>query len=83
VLADIIDKTVLVLTIAIIARALMTWIPNLDPYNPIVQFLIAITEPILKPIRSVMPRGMMIDFTPMIAIVLLQVIGRALVRNFA
>jgi len=82
-LADIIDKTVLVLTIAIIARALMTWIPNLDPLNPIVQFVIAITEPILKPIRSVMPRGMMIDFTPMIAIVLLQVIKGVMIRNLA
>ena len=80
-LADIIDKTVLVLTIAIIARALMSWLPNLNPYNPIVQFIIAITEPILRPIRAVMPRGMMIDFTPMIAIILLQVIGAALVRN--
>jgi YggT family protein len=82
-IADIIDKTVLVFTILIILRALMTWIPNLDPYNPIVQFLVQTTEPILAPIRALMPRGIMIDFTPMIAIVLLQVIGHVLVNATA
>jgi YggT family protein len=66
----------------IIIRALLSWV-NPDPYNPIVQIIVTITEPILKPIRSVMPRGMMIDFTPMIAIILLQVIGYALARNLA
>jgi YggT family protein len=78
-MAQIIDATILVLTIAIIGRALISWIPNLDPRNPIVEFLVTVTEPILAPIRSVMPRGIMFDFSPIIAIFLLQLIGRALV----
>ena len=82
-IADIIDKTVLVFTILIILRALMTWIPNLDPYNPIVQFLVQTTEPILAPIRALMPRGIMLDFTPMIAIILLQLVGHFLVQAVA
>jgi YggT family protein len=80
-MADIIDATILVLTIAIILRALISWIPNLDPRNPIVEFLVTITEPILAPIRSVMPRGIMFDFSPIIAIFLLQIIGRVLVAS--
>ena len=80
-LANIIDKTFLVLTIAIIARALITWIPNLiDPRGAIAEFLFTITEPILAPIRSVMPRMGMFDFTPMIAIILLQVIRQVLIE---
>ena len=80
-LANIIDKTFLVLTIAIVVRALITWVPNLvDPRGPIAEFLYTITEPILAPIRSVMPRLGMIDLTPMIAIILLQVVREILIR---
>ena len=77
-IAQIISATALVLTIAIIARALLSWFPNIDRHNPLVDFLFTITEPVLAPIRSVMPRGMMIDFSPMIAIVLIQVISKVL-----
>jgi YggT family protein len=39
----------------LVARALMSWIPNLDPYNPAVQFLYQITEPVLEPVRRLIP----------------------------
>jgi YggT family protein len=81
VIADIIDVTILVLTIAIIVRALLSWFPNVDPRNPLVEFIITITEPILAPIRSVMPRMGMFDLTPMIAIILLQVIREIILSN--
>lgn len=58
----------------ILARALITWVPNLDPHHPIVRFLFQATEPVLKPIRDLMPAGMMIDFSPLIVIVIIQVI---------
>ncbi len=58
----------------ILARALITWVPNLDPQHPIVRFLFQATEPVLKPIRDLMPAGMMIDFSPLIVIVIIQVI---------
>lgn len=80
-IADIVDVTITVLTIAIIVRALMSWFPNLDPRNPVVEFVITITEPILAPIRSVMPRMGMIDFTPMVAIILLVIVRQVLVSN--
>ncbi len=54
----IIDILLMVLQIysyVLLARALMSWIPNLDPYNPIVQFLLQITEPVLDPIRKLIP----------------------------
>jgi YggT family protein len=78
---QIVSATILVLTIAIILRALMSWFPNLDPRNPAVEFLVTITEPILAPIRAIMPRMGFIDLTPMIAIILLQVIRRVVLSG--
>ncbi len=78
-IAEIVDKTFLVLTVAIIGRALLSWFP-IDPRNPIAELLVTVTEPILSPIRSIMPRTGMFDLTPLVAIILLQVIGNIIVR---
>ena len=66
-----------VLSLAVLGRALLSWF---DPIgrNPLSRFLIDVTEPILRPIRSLMPAGMMLDFSPIIAILLIQLIQRAL-----
>jgi len=50
----------------LLARVLMSWFPNLDYSNPIVRFLYDITEPILKPVRDLLPQTGMIDFSPLI-----------------
>ena len=39
----------------LLARVLMTWIPNLDSNNPIARFLFQVTEPVLAPIRNALP----------------------------
>ena len=62
------------LTLAIIARALLSWFP-IDPYNPIAQILFQITEPILAPLRRFIPPiGGMMDITPIVALVLIQIV---------
>jgi YggT family protein len=50
----------------IIIRALISWV-NADPWNPIVRFLHQVTEPVLRPIRRMLP-ATPIDFSPVIAI---------------
>ena len=65
------------LTAAIFVRALLSWFP-IDPRSALVTILYDITEPILDPLRRVIPRLGMIDITPLVAILLIQVIG-----NFA
>jgi YggT family protein len=65
------------LTVAIIARALLSWF-NMDPGSPLIQALNAITEPILEPIRRVMPRMGMLDLSPLVAIILLQIVAAVL-----
>jgi YggT family protein len=69
------------LSIAILIRALLSWVSP-DPRNPIVQALDAITEPILQPLRQVMPRMGGIDLSPMVAIIVLQVIASLVKSSF-
>jgi YggT family protein len=58
----------------VIGRAVISWV-NADPYNPIVRFLVQVTDPILFRIRRYVPSMGGIDLSPMIlilAIVFLQ-----------
>lgn len=69
-----------VLIVAIIIRSLMSWFP-LDPNNILVNIVHTITEPILAPLRRILPRLEMIDLSPILAIILLYVIIWALERT--
>jgi YggT family protein len=66
------------LNIAIFARVIMSWLP-LNPDNPIVRVLLNITEPILGPIRRIMPRMGMLDLSPFFALILIGLAERVLV----
>ena len=66
-----------VLWAAILGRVILSWI-NLSPGNPIVVLVYGITEPILAPIRRVLPSMGMLDLSPMIALIVLMVIQRIL-----
>jgi YggT family protein len=80
-LAEIVSTTLTVLSILIFLRAIISWIPGIvDPRGPIAEFLITVTEPILAPIRSLMPR-MMFDLSPMLAILLLNILARVVANN--
>jgi YggT family protein len=70
-----------VLTWAIVARSLLSWFP-IDQSSPLYQLLFRITEPIIEPIRRVMPSTGMMDFSPLLAILVLIVMGQ-LVANLA
>lgn len=67
------------LTWAIIIRVLLSWIPNLDQGNPLVQLLNQITEPILGPARRIIPPIGGLDISPIVVILALQFLERMLV----
>ncbi len=68
-----------VLWAAILGRVILSWI-NLSPDNPIVVLIYGITEPILAPIRRVLPSMGMLDLSPMVALIVMMVIREVLVR---
>ena len=65
------------LNLAILARVLLSWV-RVNPYHPAVELLYRITEPILAPLRRVIPSIGMVDLSPVIAMFLLQIIGQVL-----
>ncbi len=62
------------LQLAIFARVIISWISPGNSSNPFITIIYQITEPLLSPLRRVIPRVGMFDFTPMIAIIVLGVI---------
>ncbi len=54
----------------IIARALISWI-NPNPDNPLIKIIYAITDPVLVPIRRLLPDMGGLDISPFIAIVII------------
>lgn len=65
----------------VIIAALISWV-NPDPRNPIVRFLHAVTEPLFRPFRKLIPpyRTGNIDFSPLFVILIIFLLSRFLVR---
>ncbi len=68
-----------VLIFIIFIRAILSWFA-ISPYSPIVVFLDRITEPILAPLRRIVPRLGMVDIAPMVAIIILIAIMYLIAR---
>ena len=72
-----VDAFFLVLYAMLLARIILSWFP-MNRNNPLMRFLFAFTEPVLAPVRNLVQRsplggpGMVLDFSPLIVIVLLR-----------
>lgn len=67
----------------IIGRILASWaiaFGNVSPYNSVVQFLHQATEPVLKPVREMLPPMGGFDLSPMIVVIVLQIVSSMLVN---
>ena len=71
-IARVLDIAVNVVILLIVIRAIVSWV-SVDPFNPIVQFLNKTTDPILFPIRKLLPFSLKwgIDISPIIAVLIL------------
>ncbi|KAA0259183.1 YggT family protein [Deferribacter autotrophicus] len=68
------------LTWLIIIRALISWVSP-DPYNPLVQLIVALTEPVMGPFRRLIPTIGIIDISPIIAIFIIEFL-RVFLKRF-
>jgi YggT family protein len=64
-----------ILQIAIMVRVLASWIPSLSPYSPWIRWAFVISEPVLRPLRQIIPPIGMIDISPLIAYFLVGLLG--------
>jgi YggT family protein len=66
------------ITLLVIMQVVLSYF--MSPFHPVRQFIDRIVEPLLRPIRRLLPQTGMIDFSPLVLIILLQVINGVL-RN--
>ena len=69
-------------SILIFIRIVLTWIPNIDPYNPIMQILCRITDPVLEQARRIIPPLGMIDISSMVVLIVLSILS-SILRSWA
>ena len=77
ILLQVINLAFTLYSFAIIARWLLPWF-NVSPYHPAMQLLIQITEPLLAPIRRNIPPIGGLDFSPMVALLILWFVEQVL-----
>ena len=68
-----------ILTWSVVARALIGWLP-IDQSSTVYQVLFRITEPVIDPIRRVLPNTGMLDLSPLAAILVLIVLQQMVVQ---
>lgn len=67
------------LQLALLVRVVVSWLP-ISPYSPWVRWSFVLTEPILRPLRGIVPQVGMFDITPIVAYFLLQLLEWAFLR---
>lgn len=74
------DKLIMLLILLIFITSLLSWVQP-DPRNPLVKALHGIVDPLLHPIRSLLPSAMGMDFSPMVAILILYALQNLLLAG--
>ncbi|MYB40863.1 MAG: YggT family protein [Chloroflexi bacterium] len=82
-LLGIVDVLLMLLWLAVLARTFLDWLlTNHEHENPpLVRALHWITNPILNPLRRVIPQDMLFDITPWVAVAIIIVIQQILVPD--
>ena len=80
--AAILDKALWIYSIVVMVSVLMSWISP-DPFNPIVQFLRSVTDPVFGWVRKHLPFAVigMIDLSPLVVLVVIQFLQMVVVRS--
>ncbi|MCF6155490.1 MAG: YggT family protein [Candidatus Brocadia sp.] len=74
-MGEILGKLISLYEIALLIRIVLSWVPH-NPYNQAIQFLYKITDPVLNPVRKLIPPLRGIDFSPVIVFIGLGIVKR-------
>jgi YggT family protein len=77
--ADLVDFVLLLFFVLVLARVVISLV-NADSYHPIVPLVIQVTEPVLKPFRRLLPNIAGLDFSPMVALLVIM-LARVLIAR--
>lgn len=84
-IADLVELATFVFIFALIVQVILSWLSP-GAYNPIVGLLYSFNEPILRPARRVLPSTGGLDFSPLIALIflnLVQILAVGILRDLA
>jgi YggT family protein len=76
------DWGIEILILLILITSLLSWFQP-SPHNPLVRLLHAVVDPLLHPIRAILPSAMGMDFSPMVAMVILWMLQNLLRRGLS
>lgn len=69
-----------ILTLLIIIRAVLTFFPQIDPRHPLIVTLDKVVDPILRPFQRVLPAVSGLDFSPIFAMITIQLVASLLMQ---
>lgn len=79
-MANVLDIIFTIYSFIVIIAAVMSWV-NPSPYNLVFRFLYGVTEPLLRPIRKLLPSRLPVDISPLILLVLIYFLQKILISN--
>jgi YggT family protein len=78
-LLHLLDALRSLLYLLIMARMIVSFLPNIDMNNPIIKFVFGATEPMLAPFRAILPSTRIgIDFSPLLLMLVVDMVFRLL-----
>ncbi len=77
-LIDIVGLVFTILSIVVLADVIVAWV--LDPFHPVRSFLDSIVQPMLDPIRRILPPISGIDFSPFVLLIVLRIVQNLVLR---
>ena len=78
ILIDIILFVRSLLELLVIAYVILSYV--MDPYHPVRRWVSAIVEPMLMPIRRVVPLVGMLDFSPIVLLILIRILSNLIIK---
>jgi YggT family protein len=82
-LINLVSGVLQLLTLLIVVRVILSWIPSVDYRHPLIGVIMRLTDPILQPIRRILPPVGGFDFSPLVAILLLQLISQLISQGLS
>ena len=80
---QLVDIIIRLLFLVILAHVVLSYF--MSPFHPVRQTIDRFVEPMLAPIRRVIPTVGMIDFSPLVLLILIQIVGMiitSILRSF-
>src|SRR5438128_11750218 len=74
-IVSIVTGAIWIETLLILVAVMISWPPGIKRWRPLVRLLNAFVDPVLRPFRRVLPRIAGIDFSPLVAIIVLRALS--------